>query len=528
MKYLTNKRLNRRQRVTTNEANTVNLNISKNTLFNIEKIKNELGDPSDLIINVIKFDSYQVASLYIDNITDISIINSLSIEISEMLEAKDNKEDSSPEGRFDLIYAYLTGFRKAEEGSDFNTLCTDLLDGKTILLLEGGDRFLSIKSFSVEGRAVEEPTTQSIVRGPKEGFIEKAGINIALVRKRIKNKALRVENLLSGSVTNTKIALMYIDGIARKDIVDEIRNRIEKIKIDGILDSGYIEELIKDDRYSIFPEFLNSERPDAITAELLEGKVAIFVDGTSYVLTAPVLFVEFLQASEDYYHHFIVSSLIRLIRYMALFLTTFVPAAYVALITFHQEMIPTPLLISVAAQREGVPFPALVEAFLMEGVFEILREAGVRMPRVIGPAISIVGALVLGQAAVEAGIVSAVMVIIVSITAISSFAVPNYSMSNAIRMIRFGFLLLSGMFGLYGIFMGFIALILHLCKLKSIGIPYMTPFTPKTKHALNDTIIRYPLWKNKTRPAGISISDSPRVSEDNPVSSKQKENPEFR
>jgi spore germination protein KA len=214
---------------------------------------------------------------------------------------------------------------------------------------------------------------------------------------------------------------------------------------------------------------------------------------------------------------------------MALFLTTFVPAAYVALITsFHQEMIPTPLLISVAAQREGVPFPALVEAFLMEGVFEILREAGVRMPRVIGPAISIVGALVLGQAAVEAGIVSAVMVIIVSITAISSFAVPNYSMSNAIRMIRFGFLLLSGMFGLYGIFMGFIALILHLCKLKSIGIPYMTPFTPKTKHALNDTIIRYPLWKNKTRPAGISISDSPRVSEDNPVSSKQKENPEFR
>jgi spore germination protein KA len=151
--------------------------------------------------------------------------------------------------------------------------------------LEGGDRFLSIKSFSVEGRAVEEPTTQSIVRGPKEGFIEKAGINIALVRKRIKNKALRVENLLSGSVTNTKIALMYIDGIARKDIVDEIRNRIEKIKIDGILDSGYIEELIKDDRYSIFPEFLNSERPDAITAELLEGKVAIFVDGTSYVLT---------------------------------------------------------------------------------------------------------------------------------------------------------------------------------------------------------------------------------------------------
>lgn len=528
MKYLTNKRMNRRQRVTQNEADTVNSNISKDILINIEKIKNELGNPSDLIINITKMDNYQFASLYIDNIIDKNIINSLSMEISEMLEGKDNKEESTPEGRFDLICSYLTGFRKAEEGSDLNTLCTDLLNGKTILLLEGGDRFLSIKSFSVEGRAVEEPTTQSIVRGPKEGFIEKADINIALVRKRIKNKALRVENLLSGSVTNTKIALMYIDGIARKDIVDEVRNRIKKIKIDGILDSGYIEELIKDDRYSIFPEFLNSERPDAITAELLEGKVAIFVDGTSYVLTAPALFAEFLQASEDYYHHFIVSTMIRLIRYLALVLTTFVPAAYVALITFHQEMIPTPLLISVAAQREGVPFPAFVEAMMMEGVFEILREAGVRMPRVVGPAISIVGALVLGQAAVEAGIVSAAMVIIVSITAISSFAIPNYSMSNAARMIRFGFLLLAGIFGLYGVFMGFIALILHLCKLKSIGVPYMTPIAPKIKYALKDTIIRYPLWKNKTRPAGISSSDIPRASGDNPVDPKQKEKPEFR
>ncbi|KNY25966.1 GerA spore germination protein [Pseudobacteroides cellulosolvens ATCC 35603 = DSM 2933] len=186
------------------------------------------------------------------------------------------------------------------------------------------------------------------------------------------------------------------------------------------------------------------------------------------------------------------------------------------------------MLISIAAQREGIPFPAFIEAILMEGVFEILREAGIRMPRVIGPAISIVGALVLGQAAVEAGIVSAFMVIVVSITAISSFAIPNYSLANAARIISFVLMVLAGIFGLYGVFMGLIALILHLCKLKSIGIPYMTPIEPKAKYATKDTIIRYPLWLNKTRPKVISGLNTPRVDADNIVTKKEKENPEFR
>ncbi len=372
------------------------------------------------------------------------------------------------------------------------------------------------------------PTTQNVIRGPKEGFVEKTDVNISLVRRRLKTKDLRVENLTLGSVTNTKISLMYLDKIAKKEIIDEIRRRLNSIKIDSILDSGYIEELIKDDRYSFFPEFMNSEKPDSVVAGLLEGRVAIFVDGNAYVLTAPALFVDFLQVSEDYYHHFIVSTFIRMLRYISAFLTLFVPAGFIALVTFHQEMIPTPLLISIASQREGIPFPAFVEAIMMEGVFEILREAGIRMPRVIGPAISIVGALVLGQAAVEAGIVSAAMVIVVSITAISSFVIPNYSMAYAIRIIRFAYMLLAGMFGLYGIFMGIIALILHLCKLKSIGVPYMTPIAPKTRYGTKDTIIRYPLWLNKTRPAGISVSNSPRIDGDNPVTKKEKENPEFR
>jgi spore germination protein KA len=288
---------------------------------------------------------------------------------------------------------------------------------------------------------------------------------------------------------------MYIDKIARKDIVDEIRLRLNKIKIDAILDSGNIEELIRDDRYSIFRNYY-TQKNLILLLQISWRKSCHFCRWKPYVLTAPALFVEFLQVSEDYYtiFWFLYSSDIKV---WCCFSYAFCSGRYISLITFHQEMIPTPLLISISSQRESVPFPALIEAILMEGVFEILREAGIRMPRVIGPAISIVGALVLGQAAVEAGIVSAFMVIIVSITAISSFAIPNYSLANALRIIRFVLMLLAGMYGLYGVFMGFMALILHLCKLKSMGIPYMIPIAPKTKYAAKDTIIRYPLWSIK-------------------------------
>jgi spore germination protein KA len=505
--------------------------ISKGLDENIEKIKKELGNPGDLVIKIFEpdnYDGFRYSNIYFETLVDKVSINSLSMDMTEILKPRNTPENSEPEEYFRIFRNYLLSYRKSEEGSDFDALFTNLLSGKTILLIDGYDRFISIDIFSTESRSVDEPTTQSVIRGPKEGFIENIDVNISLVRKRLKTKDLRVENLTLGSVTNTKISLMYIDKIARKDIVDEIRLRLNKIKIDAILDSGNIEELIRDDRYSIFPELLYSEKPDSVTANLLEGRVAIFVDGSSYVLTAPALFVEFLQVSEDYYHNFLVSLFIRILRYGAVFLTLFVPAGYISLITFHQEMIPTPLLISISSQRESVPFPALIEAILMEGVFEILREAGIRMPRVIGPAISIVGALVLGQAAVEAGIVSAFMVIIVSITAISSFAIPNYSLANALRIIRFVLMLLAGMYGLYGVFMGFMALILHLCKLKSMGIPYMIPIAPKTKYAAKDTIIRYPLWSNKTRPAGISGSNLPRVDADNIVTKKEKENPEFR
>lgn len=490
----------------------------------IKRIKKELGDPFDLLVSMNSTGSCGdliYASVYIENLIDRDSINSLSFEIASLLKSKEKPYPASMEDCLEIFRNTLCSFRRYGESSSFSGLCEDLLAGKTIFLLNGCDRFFSIDNFSAEGRSVTEPTSQSLIRGPKEGFVEDLGVNISLLRKRLRNKSLRIEALVMGTVTLTKIALIYIDGLARQDIIDEIRRRLTAVSIDGILDSGYIEELIKDDRYSIFPEFLNSEKPDSVVAELLEGKAAVLADGTAYVLTAPATFVAFLQSSEDYYHQYAVSSVIRITRYLAFLLTLVVPAAYIALVTFHQEMIPTPLLINIAAQREGVPFPALAEALIMEGIFEILREAGIRMPRIIGPAISIVGALVLGQAAVEAGVISAFMVIVVSITAISSFAIPNYSMANAIRIIRFILMILAGLMGLYGIFIGLIILILHLCKLKSIGLPYMTPITPKDKNARKDTILRYPLWDNRFRPAAISSSTSSRVTGIDPVGKEQ-------
>jgi len=502
--------------------------ISKDINENIAKLKNDFGNSSDLEVNYYKFDNSKgliCANLYITSLADRKVINKLSLELAKLQYKFCNAEHDI---NIEALRNYFSRLADLKEGSDYETLYTELLSGNTVFLIEGCGKFFTLAASSGESRSIDEPTSQTVIRGPKDGFIEKIDSNILLIRKRLKNKALRLENMSLGSVTKTRVSLMYIQKIAKDEIVQEIRSRLNKIEIDSILEGSYIEELIKDDRYSIFPTFLNSEKPDSVVAALLEGRVAILVDGTPYVLTAPALMVEFFQTSEDYYHHFFVSSAMRFLRFAAFFLTLLVPSVYVAVVTFHQEILPTPLLVSIASQREGVPFPALIEALIMELTFEILREAGIRMPRAIGPAISIVGALVLGQAAVEAGIISAAIVIVVSITAISSFAIPNYEMSNAIRLIRFAFMSLAGGLGLYGLFMGLIVMMLHLCKIKTIGIPYLTPVAPKIKGGNTDSIFRFPLWKMKYRPAGISGTGAARVDEQNPVSANKKEEPEFR
>jgi spore germination protein KA len=372
--------------------------------------------------------------------------------------------------------------------------------GNPILLVHQEMSGIALGLAKWEKRSIEEPTAENVVRGPREGFVETLGVNTSLLRRKIKSPALKMKSMKIGKYTSTDVVIAYIEGLADQTLIDEIKNRLQRIEIDSVLESGYIEELIEDNPFSPFPQLINTERPDVVSANLLEGRVAILVDGTPFVLIAPISFFSLLQSAEDYYQRFLISSAIRLLRFMFMVFSLVLPSLYVAILTYHQEMVPTTLLISAASSRESVPFPALVEALIMEITFEALREAGVRLPKQVGAAVSIVGALVIGQAAVQAGLVSAPMVIVVAITGISSFMVPYYTQGIALRMLRFPIMLLAGSLGLLGIMLGLITIVVHLCTLRSFGVPYLSPIAPMKGRELKDTMIRAPWWMMNTRP----------------------------
>ncbi|WP_440109241.1 spore germination protein [Paenibacillus sp. QZ-Y1] len=375
-----------------------------------------------------------------------------------------------------------------------------LLTGNIVILIDGVRNVLAVPIAGGVRRSVEEPTSQTVVRGPKEGFTEELNTNITLVRRKIRTPDLKFQMHNIGEHTQTAVALAYIQGIAKPQVIEEVTKRLNSINTDSILESGYIEEFIQDAPLTPFPTMINTERPDTVAGSLLDGQVAILVDGTPFVLIAPVTFFNFFQTPEDYYQRYDISTFLRTIRLICFGVSLLLPSTFIALTTFQQEMIPTTLLVTLAAQREGVPFPALVEALLMEITFEVIREAGVRMPRAIGPAISIVGALVIGQAAVEAGLVSGAMVIVVSFTAIANFAIPYFSMATAVRLLRFPFMLLAGTLGLFGILAGAVPLLAHLVSLKSFGVDYLMPYSPFFKSNMKDLWLRVPWWAMKTRP----------------------------
>jgi spore germination protein KA len=383
-----------------------------------------------------------------------------------------------------------------------------LLSGYAVFMVEGMTEAAAVFVQTSSHRNIAEPSTQTIVKGPKDAFIEDLTVNMSLLRKRVRNPALRFEIHTLGTETGTDVSMAYIEGIANTAIVEEIRRRLLRVRLGAVLESSNIEECIVDKTLTPFPLAYNTERPDTIAAHLINGKVAVIVDGTPFVLTVPSTFADFNSSAEDFYQSFMMGSFLRMLRYFSFMLSLLLPAIYVAVITFHHELIPTPLLISVIAQREGVPFPAVVEAFIMEITFEILREAGVRMPRAVGGTISIVGGLVIGQAAVEAGIISNAMVIIVALTAISNFVSPVYNFSVASRLLRFVFMILAGSFGLYGVLLGLIAMVGHLCSLRSFGVPYMAPIAPFTLRDQKDVFVRLPVWFMEDRPKAMR-SESP-------------------
>ncbi|WP_274652973.1 spore germination protein [Paenibacillus humicola] len=405
----------------------------------------------------------------------------------------------------------LLNTRSMKREESVMSAVSDILRGFAAVLTDGESSVTLVDRRAVKTRAIEEPTTEISLRGPREGFTESVRTNISMVRRKLKTPRLKMEHLVLGKLSQTDVVIAYIEGIAKDSIIEEVRRRVGRIETDAVLESGNIEEFIQDQPFSVFPQALNTERPDVVAGNLLEGKVAILVDGTPFSLVVPVTFWTEMQAPDDYYEHFIFKTFIRWLRYLLLTMSLLLPSLYVAATTYHPQLIPSFLLISIAASREGIPFPAMVEAFLMEFMFEALREAGIRLPKSVGQAVSIVGALVVGEAAVRSGIVSAPTVIIVSTTGISSFVIPRYNFGFSARLLRFPLLLLAGTLGLYGIGLGLILIAIHLVNLTSLGLPYMSPLAPQVVKDLKDVLMRAPIWAMNRRPAETTGVNENRI-----------------
>ncbi|QGQ48582.1 spore germination protein [Metabacillus sediminilitoris] len=511
------KLLNSTQQAISKKSPNQGTNINPNDLLtgmieeDFYKIKRQMEGASDFSYRKFKFNTYTAIILYLDGLVDMkrmesNIIDPLLNQSKDLLQKDDltinEIEDEISSG-------------KVKIANTIQQITDHVLAGGTVLLINSLTQSLLISEQSWEKRSVEEPASEAVVLGPREGFTENIRTNTSMIRRRIKSSNLKLESMKIGKLSKTEVVITYIEGIAESSLVEEVRTRLKRIDIDAIEDSGYILEFIEDKPYSVFPQVLQTERPDRVVGNLLEGRVSIIVENSPFALVVPVTFFQMMNSPEDYYGRFIMATFIRMIRYLFLHIALLFPSIYIAVTTFHQELLPTNLLFSVAASREKVPFPAIVEALLMEITFEALREAGLRLPRPIGSTVSIVGALVIGQAAVEAGIVSAPLVIVVSITGIASFMFPSYSMTGAIRLLRFIMMFLAAFLGFYGILLGVFFILVHLVQLRSFGVPYLAPLAPFNFNNMKDILIRAPWWKMNERPEQVGKSNLKRLGSQN-------------
>ncbi|MEW5898098.1 MAG: spore germination protein [Bacillota bacterium] len=474
---------------------------------NLQNLKAVFANCSDIVFREFNFaqnKNVRLALIYTDGLVDKSLVSdqimkALSLEVPLVASGKEIGKEQALE----FIVRQGLCIHQVEYTDRLEKAVNAVLSGDTVLLVDGHATALINVARSWEARSVEDSLTDKVVRGPRESFVETLRTNTSLLRRRIKNPALKIETITVGRVTRTEVAIAYVEGIVQPGLLGEVKERLRRIDIDGVLEGGQIEELIEDNPLSPFCSINHTDRVDKVAAQLLEGRVAVITDGTPYVLTVPALFMEIIQDPEDYYQRYLFSSLVRIIRFIAVFAVLLTTPLYVSIITYNPELLPTPLLLSIAAQREGVPLPAFVEVLLMEFVFEVLREAGLRMPQPLGHAVSIVGALVLGEAAVRAGLVGAATVIVVALTGVASFSFC-YTGSTTVRVIRFPLLFMAGFMGLYGVLISVFTLVVHLASLRSFGVPFLSPAAPLVFSDQKDFLVRAPWWAMFRRPRLIA------------------------
>ncbi|WP_062107287.1 spore germination protein [Bacillus niameyensis] len=492
-------------------------------------IKEILGSNDDFVIRRFSiYGAHSAAICYFSNLVEQQTINYEVLKPLMKMPEYIDKDKLKNDRILKVLAEEVLYHGEIKEESNLGKLIDAVLAGETILVIDGVTNAFHLDTYYVEKRAIAPPETEQVIIGPREGFIERLGTNLGLLRYRLPTADFRVKTLKVGRLTKSKVAICYLDGIADQALVDEVESRLKKIDIDAVLDVGYLEQYIEDNHYTPFTQTLLTERPDSTVGNLIEGRVAILVDGSPFTMLVPAVFNQFYQATEDYSTRFIMGSFTRFIRMFALVFSLVFPALYVSFISFNPELLPTEFAVAVAGGRAGVPYSAVIEVLILEGSMEILREATVRLPKQIGNALSIVGVLIIGQAAVQAGLSSPITVVVIAITTIGSFATPVYNASFALRALRFPLAILAGIFGLYGVMVGLIVILNHMLSLKSFGVPYLSPTSPWNAQGMKDSVIRFPFWKMSFRPVMFhstnkireNTSKSSRTTQRQPLSSQ--------
>lgn len=480
---------------------------------NLANIKEQFNYPQnkDIIIREFKIArKYRAFIAFIDGMADKATINNFILR--PLL--KDDYPLNIQDCQLDYILENVLETNQAEKVVRPDDVVYGILMGDTALYVDGCNYYIINETKGYDKRGVESPKTEGIVKGSQEGFNENLRTNITLLRRIIKNNHLTTEFVKIGERNKNLFSITYIKGLVNPAIVTEVKRRLNGIKTDFIMGDGMLEQFIEDSPMSLIPTLLSTERPDRTASHIIEGKVAIIAEGTPFAIIVPVTFDALFHSPEDTTLRWQYGTFIRFVRVIAALVATLLPGIYISVTNFHQEMLPTELLIAIARARENVPFPTIVEVLLMEISFELIREAGVRVPGIIGNTIGIIGALIIGQAAVQANLVSPVLIIIIAVTGLGNFAVPDFSLAFGLRIIRILFIFAGAFLGFYGILLMIVILLVLLIDMKSFGVPYLSMLAPKTRRSFNP-IIRYPVWKQEFRPDSINPLDvrrQPKIS----------------
>ena len=440
----------------------------------------------------------KAAVIYVDGMTDADMVEDFVIR--PLLK---NKCEKTGQDLLSYVENHVMETVDWKEDESFEDILTDILSGNTLLLLESCPKAIILSTKKYPSRGVGETQQEMVIRGPKDSFTENMRINTALIRRRIRDPRLKMEHTMVGERSKTDLAIVYMDDLVRPELLEKVRKKVNALSFDGIFDGGMVEQLLEENVWTPFPQFQHTERPDKAASGLLEGRIVLVVDNSPGVLILPVTYQMFFQAGDDYYTRFEVASFARLLRFAASLFAIGFPGLYVAIAAFHTELLPTSFLLSIATARTGIVIPVALEVLLMEFQFELLKEAGIHLPGQLGGTIGIVGGLIVGQAAVEAGIVSTIVVIVVSFTAIASFIVPNESFGAVFRLLKFLFIITAAIWGIYGYLLTFAALLLHLSQLESFGVPYMFPSVCGENLNYDDKkdhYVRYPFAYMRKRP----------------------------